>query len=128
MHTGMAALQPRLGSFRFFFCIILGSALKPLPMLTDIITDMDIIMTDAGEIVLVVPGAIPEGTLVLDVAEEFVTLAADDNIFVQVTDIDALVIDTLAGRAHVDLIAVPDADHPPAGITHQAAVQDIRAA
>lgn len=90
------------------------------------ITDMDIIMTDAGDIVLVVPGAINEGALVLQVGADFVTLCADDQAFVRVDDIDAIVIDTLAGLDHVDLIAVPDDQSPPAGITHQAAVEDRR--
>lgn len=93
---------------------------------TDLITDMDIIMTDAGEIVLVVPGAIPAGALVMDVGASYVTLSADDQPFAQVHDIDAIVIDTLAGLDHVDLIAVPDESNPPAGITHQAAIQDSR--
>ncbi len=90
------------------------------------ITDMDIIMTDAGEIVLVVPGDVPAGALALGVENEAVTLAADGQVFAQVGDIDAIVIDTLAVLGHVDLIAVADEENPPAGITHQALVEDKR--
>ena len=90
------------------------------------IVDMDIIMTDAGQIVLVVPGAIPEGDLELGVRSDGVTLAADGDIFVQVGDIDDHILNTLAGQDHIDLIAVPDDDHPPAGITHQAGVKNYR--
>lgn len=90
------------------------------------IEDMDIIMTDSGQIVLVVPGAIPEGGLELGLLAHAVTLAADGQIFVQVADIDDMVMDALAGQAQVDLIAVPDDDHPPAGITHFADVKDYR--
>lgn len=92
------------------------------------ITDMDIIMTDAGEIVLVVPGALPAGPLVLGVEDGAVSLSAEGRIFVQVDDIDAIVVDTLAACGHVDLIAVPDENNPPAGITHQALVTDKRPA
>ncbi|QQG36907.1 MAG: hypothetical protein HYS17_03810 [Micavibrio aeruginosavorus] len=90
------------------------------------IVDMDIIMTGAGQIVLVVPGEIPAGALEMSVQTGSVTLAADGHVFVSVADIDAMTIDALAGQNQVDLIAVPDADHPPAGITHRAAVRDDR--
>ena len=90
------------------------------------IVDMDIIMTEAGQIVLVVPGVIPDGALELAVRTAGVTLAVDSDIFVQVRDIDDHILDTLAGQDHVDLIAVPDDDHPPEGITHQAGVKDYR--
>lgn len=90
------------------------------------IVDMDIIMTSAGQIVLVVPGEIPAGVLVLAVQAGSITLAADGHVFVSVADIDVMTIDALAGQTQVDLIAVPDADYPPAGITHRAVVQDAR--
>lgn len=90
------------------------------------IVDMDIIMTSAGQIVLVVPGEIPAGALVLTVQAAGVTLEADAQVFVTVDDIDAMTIEALAGQTHIDLIAVPDADHPPDGITHQAMVSDAR--
>ncbi|MCM2343241.1 MAG: hypothetical protein NDJ24_01620 [Alphaproteobacteria bacterium] len=87
---------------------------------------MDIIMTGAGQIVLVVPGEIPGGRLALRIGATGVTLAADGQVFVAVDDIDSMTIDALAGQTKIDLIAVPDADHPPAGITHQATVRDDR--
>lgn len=90
------------------------------------ITDMDIIMTDAGEIVLVVPGDVPAGALTLSVAADAISLTADARPFAMVGDIDAIVIETLAALDHVDLIAVPDEQNPPAGITHQALVEDKR--
>lgn len=90
------------------------------------IVDMDIIMTDAGQIVLVVPGIFPAGDLQLGVDHDAVTLAAAGKIFVRVEDIDGTILDTLAQQNHIDLISVPDADHPPAGITHQAGVKDYR--
>ncbi len=90
------------------------------------ITDMDIIMTDAGEIVLVVPGAVPYGALALSIGSDAISLAADGHAFAVVGDIDEIVIDTLAALDHVDLIAVPDEENPPAGITHQALVEDKR--
>lgn len=83
-------------------------------------------MTDAGEIVLVVPGDVPAGVLALGVEDSAITLAADGQPFALVSDIDAIVIDTLAALDHVDLIAVPDDENPPAGITHQALVEDKR--
>lgn len=83
-------------------------------------------MTDAGQIVLVVPGYIPEGPLSLGVMTDAVTLAAAGDVFVRVEDIDDMVLDTIAALDHVDLIAVPDDSEPPAGITHQAAVTDLR--
>ena len=91
------------------------------------ITDMDIIMTDAGQIVLVVPGVIPEGALLLGVQADAVTLAADDDVFVRVEDIDNIVLDTISALDHVDLIAVPEGAETPTGITHQAGVKDFRA-
>ena len=90
------------------------------------IEDMDIIMTDSGQIVLVVPGVIPEGDLALSLHHNVVTLAADGQMFVRVADIDDMVMDALAGQDRIDLIAVPDDDHPPAGITHYADVKDCR--
>lgn len=83
-------------------------------------------MTDAGEIVLVVPGDVPAGALALCVGSDSVSLSADGQSFAVVGDIDAIVIDTLAVLDHVDLIAVPDEGNPPAGITHQALVEDKR--
>lgn len=90
------------------------------------ITDMDIIMTDAGQIVLVVPCAIPDGVLSLGVEADAVTLAVDDDVFVCVEDIDDIVLDTIAALDHVDLIAVPEGAEPPTGITHQAGVKNLR--
>jgi len=90
------------------------------------ILDMDIIMTDAGQIVLVVPGSIPEADLELGVRSDEVTLAADGQVFLQVGDIDETIISTLADQNHIDLIAVPDDENPPEGITHQAGVKDYR--
>lgn len=92
------------------------------------ITDMDIIMTDAGQIVLVVPGVIPAGDLMLGVEADAITLSAEGQMFVRVEDIDDIVLDTIADLDHVDLIAVPEAAEPPAGITHQAGVTDLRQA
>ncbi len=83
-------------------------------------------MTDAGEIVLVVPGDVPAAALVLCVGSDSISLNADGQPFALVGDIDAIVIDTLAALDHVDLIAVPDENTPPAGITHQALVEDKR--
>lgn len=80
-------------------------------------------MTDNGQIVLVVPGVIPAGTLVLDAHDQTVTLTAEGHVFATVADVDSLTVEALAALDHVDLIAVPDAAHPPAGITHQAAVR-----
>ncbi len=90
------------------------------------IEDMDIIMTDAGQIVLVVPGVIPEGGLELGLLPRTVTLAAEGEIFARVGDIDDMVMDTLAAQTQIDLIAVPDDEHPPEGITHYAHVKDYR--
>lgn len=83
-------------------------------------------MTDAGEVVLVVPGVVPEGALVLQVDPGAIKLTAAGQAFAQVGDIDAIIIETLAALDHADLIAVPDENNPPAGITHQAAVEDNR--
>ncbi|MFN3826031.1 MAG: hypothetical protein ACK4NR_00225 [Micavibrio sp.] len=87
------------------------------------ITDMDIVMTSTGQIVLVVPGVIPAGPLALAVQGQEVSLAADNVVFVTVPDVDSLTIESLVALDHVDLIAVPDADYPPAGITHRAVVK-----
>lgn len=90
------------------------------------ITDIDMIMTDAGQVILAVPGVIPEGPLELGIYGGHVTLSSNGGVFARVEDIDSIVLDTLAQQPKIDLLMVADADHPPAGITHHARVRDYR--
>lgn len=83
-------------------------------------------MTDTGQMVLVVPGVIPEGTLELGVYPNAVTLAAEGEVFVRVEDIEAITLGAMCLDDMIPLIAVPDDDNPPGGITHEAHVKDYR--
>lgn len=84
------------------------------------------IMTDAGQVILAVPGVIPDGLLELGIYGGHVTLSSGGAVFARVDDIDDVVLDTLAQQPKIDLLMVADADHPPAGITHHASVKDYR--
>lgn len=84
------------------------------------------IMTDAGQVILAVPGVIPEGLLELGIYGGHVTLSSGAAVFARVDDIDDVVLDMLAQQPKIDLLMVADADHPPAGITHHASVRDYR--
>lgn len=91
------------------------------------IRNMDILMTDRGQIALIVPGAIPSGALTVRLQVGKVSLLAGSQVCVMVDQVAENVLDALARQADVALLAVPDAAHPPTTPTHQARIIDARA-
>ena len=90
------------------------------------IKDLNIIIGQTGHFVLVVPGKVEEGELVLETHENKVVMRADDQSFAEVTNVNDQILFGLNKEGKVAVMEVLDPDNPPTQITHWADVQDKR--
>jgi hypothetical protein len=91
-----------------------------------VIEDLDIIITDAGDITLVVPGEIVGTNTILELYNSYVVISHNNEPFVKVSDVDNSVIDKLAEKEKIALMEVTDLNNPPLTSTHTCSVQDYR--
>ena len=90
------------------------------------IEDLDIIITEAGDITLVVPGTIIGTDNILELYKSHVVISYNKMPFVKVNDVDTDVIDKLAQKQNIGLLEVTDIHNPPLAVTHTCKVIDYR--
>lgn len=92
------------------------------------INEVHVLLGETGKFILLVPGKIGEGDLVLQLHDKKFVMLADGYKCVEAKNINDDIMMVAAQENEVAVMEVLDPDSPPEKITHWAKVQDKRKA